>query len=48
MWYQTNTVLIIDETVQTGNDVYVEFGKLTSHGVISEADRILKKQQSAS
>lgn len=40
MSYQTNSLLVINETAETGNDVYVEFGKLTSDGTITEDDRI--------
>lgn len=42
MSYQSNTVLVIKETKKTGNDVYVNFGKEVTFGVISENDRIAK------
>ncbi len=40
MSYQTNSLLVIKETAETGNDVYVEFGKLTTDGTITDDDRI--------
>ncbi|MDE7107929.1 MAG: hypothetical protein K2O39_06350 [Clostridiales bacterium] len=40
MSYQTNSLLVIKETVETGNNVYVEFGKLTADGTITDDDKI--------
>ena len=40
MSYQTNTILVVKETEQTGNNVYVSLGKSTTLGIISEADRL--------
>lgn len=40
MSYQTNSILVIKETAETGNKTYVEFGKLTSDGTITDDDRI--------
>ena len=42
MSYQANTFLVIKETKQTGNDLYVDFGKAVTAGVIDENDRIIK------
>ena len=41
MSYQTNTILVVKETEQTGNNVYVSLGKSTTLGIISEADRLI-------
>lgn len=40
MSYQTNSLLVIKETVETGNNAYVEFGKLTTDGTITDDDKI--------
>lgn len=39
MWYQTNSVLIVNETAQTNNRVYVEFGKMATYEVINDSDK---------
>ncbi len=40
MSYQTNSVLVVKETAQTGNGVYVELGKVTTNGTITDDDRV--------
>ncbi len=40
MFYQTNTVLVVDETAATGNGVYVSLGSLSTSGCITEEDRL--------
>ena len=40
MSYQTNTLLLIKETEKTGNGVWVSYGKLVSHEIIAERDRV--------
>lgn len=40
MWYQTNTVLVVKETAETKNDLYVKFGYQNTWGVIDESDRL--------
>ena len=44
MSYQTNTILVVKETRKTGNDLYVDFGKAVTMGVINENDRIVKSK----
>lgn len=40
MSYQANTLLLIKETEKTGNGVWVSYGKLVSHEIIAERDRV--------
>lgn len=40
MSYQTNTFLVINETAKTGNNIFVDFGSVTTSGIINEYDRI--------
>ncbi len=40
MYGQSNTVLVIKETKETGNDLYTDFGKLTIPGIDFEAGRL--------
>lgn len=40
--FQVNSFLVIKETKATGNNVYVEFGRLATYGIINESDRVMK------